>query len=104
MALSAVLADVQSEGTSRHLAQFAFAVDLESSDTPFKDHDTGLPAKVPVLGRDLWFDLKVTNMPEDPQLFWTIEHGTTENGDFSWESGVVILKRGVARFRIHSCP
>ena len=53
-------------------------------------------------GRDLWFDLKVTNMPEDPQLYWTIEHGTTENGDFSWESGVVILNRGVARFKIHS--
>lgn len=49
---------------------------------------------------DLGFEMKATNMPSDPQLYWTIEHITTDNTDFLITSGTVKPLNGVARFSV----
>lgn len=50
--------------------------------------------------QDLWVDVRVTNMNEDQQLYWTIEHDSTLSSDFLISSGVVNLVNGTAKFRV----
>lgn len=54
--------------------------------------------------KDLTVSVRVTNMPNDEELFWSVEHGTTEVNDFTLSSGNVTLKNGMATFKVRGKP
>lgn len=62
---------------------------------------TMIPDKYVLLdGQLLWVDVNATNVPDDARYFWTIEHESTQNSDFTALSGVLDLKYGKGKFSV----